>query len=695
MSMNAFPLLKRLFEQGLAAPLLVVIVLAMMILPLPAILLDLFFTFNIALSLIILMVVIYVARPLEFAAFPTILLIATLMRLSLNIASTRVVLLEGHTGTGAAGKVIEAFGEFVIGGNYAVGLVIFSILVIINFVVVTKGAGRIAEVSARFTLDALPGKQMAIDADLNAGLIAQDEALRRRKDVAQEADFYGSMDGANKFVRGDAVAGIIILFINVIGGLSIGMTQHDLSFDVAMTNYTLLTIGDGLVAQIPSLMLSTAAAMIITRVSSAQDMGQQISEQMFSNPKPLIVTATILGGIGIIPGMPNFAFLTLAAVLGSAAYVINKRAQENELVVLPDEMPKESTNTLKELSWDDVPVLDTIGLEVGYGLISLVDQAQGGQLMERIKGVRKKVSQELGILIQSVHIRDNLDLLPNVYRINLSGVLAGEGEIYSDRELAIDPGTVYGTLQGIEAKDPAFGMDALWIEAQQKDHAQTLGYTVVDASTVIATHLSKVLQSNSAQLLGYEEVQQLLDRLAITAPKLVEGLVPNMLSLAVVVKVLKNLLSEGVPIRDMRTIVETLSEFASRTQDPNVLLTHVRVALGKIIIQEINGIDEKLPVITLDSSLEQLLQNSVQEMNGESIVMEPTMAERLYKTLTEISQQQEVKGEAAVLAVSPALRNSVAKWLKHSIPELVVLSYNEIPDYKQIKIISTIGNNIQ
>jgi len=695
MNANGFLFLKKLFAQGLAAPLLVVTVLAMMILPLPAILLDLFFTFNIALSLIILMVVIYVARPLEFAAFPTILLIATLMRLSLNIASTRVVLLEGHTGTGAAGKVIEAFGEFVIGGNYAVGLVIFSILVIINFVVVTKGAGRIAEVSARFTLDALPGKQMAIDADLNAGLIAQDEALQRRKDVAQEADFYGSMDGANKFVRGDAVAGIIILFINVIGGLSIGMTQHDLSFDEAMHNYTLLTIGDGLVAQIPSLMLSTAAAMIITRVSSAQDMGKQISEQMFSNPKPLIVTASILGGIGIIPGMPNFAFLTLAAILGGAAYVIIKRTQENELVVVSDEKQEVPMNAVKELSWDDVPVLDTIGLEVGYGLISLVDQAQGGQLMERIKGVRKKVSQELGILIQSVHIRDNLDLLPNIYRINLSGVLAGEGEIYSDRELAIDPGTVYGTLQGIEAKDPAFGMDSLWIEAQQKDHAQTLGYTVVDASTVIATHLSKVLQSNSAQLLGYEEAQQLLDRLALTAPKLVEGLVPNMLSLAVVVKVLKSLLSEGVPIRDMRTIVETLSEYASRTQDPTVLLTHVRVALSKIIVQEINGIDEKLPVITLDSALEQLLQNSVHEMNSESIVIEPTMAERLYKTLTEITQQQEVKGEPAVLAVSPSLRSGVAKWLKHSIPSLVVLSYNEIPDYKQIKIISTIGNNIQ
>ncbi|MDQ7015345.1 MAG: flagellar biosynthesis protein FlhA [Gammaproteobacteria bacterium] len=685
-----------MLNQGLVAPLLVIIVLAMMILPLPAILLDLFFTFNIALSLIILMVVIYVARPLEFAAFPTILLIATLMRLSLNIASTRVVLLEGHTGTGAAGKVIEAFGEFVIGGNYAVGLVIFSILVIINFVVVTKGAGRIAEVSARFTLDALPGKQMAIDADLNAGLIGQDEALQRRKDVAQEADFYGSMDGANKFVRGDAVAGIIILFINVIGGLSIGMSQHDLSFDEAMHNYTLLTIGDGLVAQIPSLMLSTAAAMIITRVSSAQDMGKQISDQMFSNPKPLIVTASILGGIGIIPGMPNVAFLTLATLLGGAAYLLNKRDREAALEPLPEQnLEAEAVAELKELSWDDVPVLDTIGLEVGYGLISLVDREQGGQLMERIKGVRKKVSQELGILIQSVHIRDNLELLPNVYRINLSGVLAGEGEIYSDRELAIDPGTVYGSLQGIETKDPAFGMDSLWIEAQQKDHAQTLGYTVVDASTVIATHLSKVLQSNSAQLLGYEEVQQLLDRLTLTAPKLVEGLVPNMLSLAVVVKVLKSLLSEGVPIRDMRTIVETLSEFASRTQEPNVLIAHVRVALGKIIVQEINGVDEKLPVITLDSALEQLLQNSVQDMNNETIVLEPNMAERLHGALNEITQQQEVRGEPAVLAVSPPLRNGMAKWLKHAIPSLVILSYNEIPDHKQIKIISTIGNNIQ
>jgi flagellar biosynthesis protein FlhA len=501
---------RTLSRRGAGAPVLLVMMLAMMVVPLPPLALDLLFTFNIALSLIILLVVVYVLRPLDFAAFPTILLIATLLRLALNVASTRIVLLEGHTGTSAAGKVIESFGEFVIGGNYAVGLVVFSILVIINFVVVTKGAGRISEVSARFTLDALPGKQMAIDADLNSGLIAQDEARSRRTEVAQEADFYGSMDGASKFVRGDAVAGIIILFINLIGGLAIGMAQHDLAFSDAVRNYSLLTIGDGLVAQIPSLVLSTAAAIIITRVSTAQDMGAQVAKQLFENPKPLFVTAGVLGTLGVIPGMPNLAFLTLASVFAFGAWYVSRRRAEVIAESVPEELPEAPAAELRDLSWDDVPPVDVIGLEVGYALIPLVDKDQGGQLMTRIKGVRKKLSQELGFLVPAVHIRDDLELSPNSYRISLLGVPAGEAEVFPGLEMAIDPGNVYGTVEGRETKDPAFGLDAWWIEPGSKDHAQTLGYTVVDASTVIATHLSQILQNNAQQLLGHEEVQQLL-----------------------------------------------------------------------------------------------------------------------------------------------------------------------------------------
>ena len=683
---------KILGRYGIGAPLLLIMMLAMMVVPLPPVALDLLFTFNIALGLIILLVTIYVLRPLDFAAFPTILLIATLLRLALNVASTRVVLLEGHTGTAAAGKVIESFGEFVIGGNYAVGLVVFSILVIINFVVVTKGAGRISEVSARFTLDALPGKQMAIDADLNAGLIDQDEARLRRSEVSREADFYGAMDGASKFVRGDAVAGIIILFINILGGLAIGMVQHDLSLADATRNYALLTIGDGLVAQIPSLVLSTGAAIIITRVSSEQDMGAQVAQQLFSNPKPPAITATILGLLGLIPGMPNVAFLTLAGVFGAIAWIIIQRQKQPEEptdeVVIEEPVRPE----MRDLSWEDVPPVDVIGLEVGYGLIPLVDRDQGGQLMARIKGVRKKLSQELGFLIASVHIRDNLDLAPNVYRLNLLGVPVGEAEVFPERELAINPGTVYGTLDGRPAKDPAFGLDAVWIEPAKKDNAQTLGYTVVDAATVIATHLSQILHNNAHKLLGHEEVQKLLDALARNNPKLVEELLPEVLPLAVVVKVLQNLLAEGVPLRDMRTIAESLAEHAGRSQDPGDLTAKTRVALSRLIVQDINGIGAELPVITLDPALEQLLLQTHTADSGDLLGFEPSMAERLHQTLAEIAQQQEVKGEAAVLLVSPQLRLALARWLKHSITSLRVLSYNEIPDDKQVKVVASVGN---
>ncbi|HOP18361.1 MAG TPA: flagellar biosynthesis protein FlhA, partial [Gammaproteobacteria bacterium] len=559
--------------RGLGAPVVILMLLAMVVLPLPPFLLDLFFTFNIALSLVVLLVVVYAMRPLDFAMFPSMLLVATLLRLALNVASTRVVLLEGHNGGDAAGKVIEAFGEFVIGGNYAVGLVVFAILVIINFAVVTKGAGRVSEVSARFTLDAMPGKQMAIDADLNSGLIDQAEARTRREEVGREADFYGAMDGASKFVRGDAVAGILILIINIVGGLAIGMGQHDLDLSTAMRFYALLTIGDGLVAQLPSLLLSTSAAILVTRVSSAEDLGSQVSSQLLNNPRALAITALILLLLGMIPGMPNLVFLLLGAAVGGLAYMIARRSQEEKAEtpdVQPTSRPEESSE-VRELTWQDVHPVDVIGLEVGYRLIPLVDRNQGGQLMTRIKGVRKKLSQELGFLVQSVHIRDNLDLAPNAYRITLNGVPVGESEVFVDRDMAINPGRVFGELKGNLTKDPAFGLDAVWIDAAQRDQAQTMGYTVVDASTVVATHLSELLQSHAHELLGHDEVQQLLDNLAQVAPKLVEDLVPKLLPLAVVLRVLQNLLQESVPIRDMRTIAETLAEQATKSQDAGTL----------------------------------------------------------------------------------------------------------------------------
>jgi len=688
---NLSKTLSEISRNGLGAPLLVIIILAMMIVPMPAIGLDMLFTFNIALSLIVLMVTVYTLRPLEFSSFPTVLLIATMLRLALNIASTRVVLLEGHTGAAAAGNVIESFGEFVIGGNYAVGLVVFAILVIINFVVVTKGAGRVSEVTARFTLDAMPGKQMAIDADLNAGLIDQDDARTRRADVAQEADFYGSMDGASKFVRGDAVAGLLILFINLIGGLAIGIGQHDLTFGVAAENYTLLTIGDGLVAQIPSLLLSMATAIIVTRVSSAQDMGEQIVGQMFNDRRALVITAVVIGMLGLIPGMPNVVFLGFAALAGGYAWWSSKQTKV-EVIEADDIVEEDSQPAQKDLSWDDVRTVDIIGLEVGYRLIPLVDAKQGGKLLDRIKGVRRKLSEELGFLVHAVHIRDNLDLAPGRYRITLLGVAEGEADIHPDRELAINPGNVFGELSGIASKDPAFGMDAVWIEPAQRDHAQTLGYTVVDAGTVIATHLSKILQEHAGDLLGHEEVQQLLDKLSESNPKLVEDLVPKTLPLATVVKVLQNLLTEGIPVRDMRTIAETLAEQAVNSQDADALTAIVRVALRRMITRQINDLDDELPVITLDPELEQILLQSLQSGTEGGLGLEPGLAERLYQSLAESAQRQEVSGEAAVLLVSPQLRPWLARLIRHTVPTLKVLAYNEIAENKQLKVISNIGN---
>ena len=679
---------------AIGAPVMVLATLAMVVLPIPAFLLDMFFTFNIALAMVVLLVSVYTRRPLDFAAFPTVLLIATLLRLALNVASTRVVLLHGHEGGDAAGNVIEAFGNVVIGGNYAVGLVVFLILMIINFMVVTKGAGRISEVSARFTLDALPGKQMAIDADLNAGLIDQDQARLRRFEVTKEADFYGSMDGASKFVKGDAIAGILILFINIIGGLSIGMAQFGLGFGEAIEIYTLLTIGDGLVAQIPSLLLSIAAAMMVTRQNTDEDMGQQLTFQMFDNPKALMITAAILGVMGIVPGMPHFAFLSLAAVAGGAAYYIDKKQKKKALEPnLPAAVEASGeTGSQKELSWDDVQPVDIIGLEVGYRLIPLVDRDQGGELLERVKGVRKKLSQDFGFLIPAVHIRDNLELTPNSYRITLMGVAVGEAEIKPDMELAINPGQVYGMIDGEPTIDPAFGLEAVWIREEQREHAQALGYTVVDSSTVLATHLSQLLTNNASQLIGHEEVQNLLEMLSRSTPKLVEGFVPDQLQLGVVVKVLQNLLNEAIPIRDIRTIVQTLSEYSSKSQEPDILTAAVRISLKRLIVQEINGIEPELPVITLIPELEQILHQTMQASGGESAGIEPGLAERLQTSLSQATQEQELKGEPAVLLTSGVLRSTLAKFVKNTIPSLRVLSYQEIPDEKQIRIVQAVGN---
>ncbi|MBB6094229.1 flagellar biosynthesis protein FlhA [Povalibacter uvarum] len=681
-----------LIRSGIGVPVGVLAVLAMVVLPLPPIALDVLFTFNIALSLVIVMAVFYVARPLEFGVFPTVLLLATLLRLALNVASTRVVLLHGHTGSHAAGKVIESFGEFVIGGNYAVGVIVFAILTIINFVVVTKGAGRISEVSARFTLDAMPGKQMAIDADLNAGLINQEEARTRRGEVRAEADFYGSMDGASKFVRGDATAGILVLVINILGGVAIGMMAHDMGFKDAARVYTLLTIGDGLVAQIPALLLSTAVAIIVTRMSGAQDMGGELQRQLLGHPRALAVAAGLMGVMGLIPGMPNVPFLLMAALCGLGAWTLHKRSQAaatKPVEVAP--APAAPVAEARELTWDDVQPVDIIGLEVGYRLVPLVDKSQGGDLLARIKGVRRKLTQDLGFLVQAVHIRDNLDLSPNAYRINLAGVPVGEGVIYPERELAINPGKVFGQLNGIATRDPAFGMEAVWIEPGLRDQAQTLGYTVVDASTVIATHLSHVIQTHAHELLGHEEVQQLLNTLAKGTPKLVEDLTPRLMPLGTIVRVLQGLLGERVPIRNMRTIVETLAEHANRTQDPMQLQALVRVALGRQIVQDIAGMSTELPVITLEPDLEQLLSNSLGGANAATPGLEPGLAERMQRRLAEAAQRQEMTGEPAVLLVPPQLRQTLARFIRSIVPNMHVLAWNEIPDNRKVRLVTAVG----
>lgn len=693
---------KGVFSGNLGIPVLLLSLLAMMVLPIPAFLLDVLFTFNIALAIVVLLVSIYSLRPLDFAVFPTVLLVSTLMRLALNVASTRVVLLHGHEGPDAAGKVIQAFGEVVIGGNYVVGFVVFAILMIINFAVVTKGAGRISEVSARFTLDAMPGKQMAIDADLNAGMIDADQAKIRRSEIASEAEFYGSMDGASKFVKGDAVAGLLILGINIIGGLAIGMAQHDLSFVEAIQRYSLLTIGDGLVAQLPSLMLSTAAAIMVTRVNESGDMGTQIVSQMFGSPKALYVAAAILTVMGIVPGMPHFSFLSLAFALGGFAYYLEYRKKQKALQGAKSSSNITSTEDTassesKDLSWDDVAPVDMLGLEVGYRLIPLVDKSQGGELLARIKGVRRKLSQDLGFLVPSVHIRDNLDLMPNAYRVTLMGVSLAEAEVHPDKDLAIDPGQVFGSVDGIAGKDPSFGLDAVWIDPKKRDQAQTYGYTVVDVSTVVATHLNQIMHKHAYELIGHDEVQQLLSLLKQYNPKLAEELVPNTIQLSVLLKVLQNLLIEGVPLRDMRTIAESIMGVQPKSQDPMVLTAAVRTALSRMIIQTLADGVEEIPVLTLEPQLEKMLMQTVQQSqqsgikNEEALILEPKMAEQLQTSLKESAEQQEAMGNAPILIVSAPIRPMLARFMRYGMVNMSVLSYQEVPDHKRITVVGVIG----
>ena len=674
--------------RSMAGPLLIVMILSMMVLPLPPMLLDILFTFNIALAIMVLLVAMNTTRPLDFAVFPAVLLISTLLRLSLNVASTRVVLMEGHTGPDAAGKVIESFGHFLVGGNYAVGLVVFVILVIINFVVITKGAGRIAEVGARFTLDAMPGKQMAIDADLNAGLIGEDVARKRRAEVAQEAEFYGAMDGASKFVRGDAVAGIMIMLINVVGGLVVGVLQHDLDLATAAKNYTLLTIGDGLVAQIPALVISTAAGMVVSRVASEDNIGQQLAKQLASSPQVIILTAAIIGLLGMIPGMPHFAFLLLAGALGWFAYTLLRRAQTAAAQEQQVEAVTAPVTEGAEASWEDVAQVDVLGLEVGYRLIPLVDKAQDGDLLRRIKGIRKKFTQDMGFLPPAVHIRDNLDLPPSAYRITLKGAEIGMAEAHAQQLLAINPGNVSGTVPGTPTKDPAFGLPAIWIDTALREQAQAMGYTVVDAGTVVATHMSHLIQQNAAELLGRQELQQLLDHLGKLAPKLVEGLIPDLLPLTTVQKVMQNLLDEGMHIRDMRSILETLAEHAPKTQDASVLTALVRVALGPAIVQQFYPAAQELQVIGMDKELEYVLGQALQA-GGSAI--EPGLANTLLNETRVATEKQERLGLPTVLLVPGGIRDLLARFLKRALPQLKVISQEEVPGFKTIRVTSMVG----
>ena len=675
---------------SLAIPAAVLMVIALLVLPLPAFMLDIFFTFNIILALLIIMVAINTSSPMDFSSFPMVILFATVLRLGLNVASTRVVLLEGHQGGDAAGKVIEAFGQFVIGGNYAVGFIVFAILMIINFIVITKGAGRISEVIARFTLDALPGKQMAIDADLNAGVIDQETAKQRREQVAQESDFFGSMDGASKFVRGDAVAAILILLINLVGGLTIGMLQHDLSFDEATRAYILLTIGDGLVATIPALVLSLATAIIVARVTTDESAPEQATKQL-GNPLAFGLAGGTLTILGLIPGMPNAVFLSLGLSAIGLAYSLKRMDAKKLEQEARDEIVQETSKEVLDLDWDDASQVDVIGIELGYGLIPLIDESHDGKLLQRTKGIRKKLSSDFGFLLPTIRIRDNLDSAPNNYKIVLNGSSRGSGQIEMGKELAINPGQVLEEVDGIKTQDPAFGLEAVWIDEGDKEYAQAVGYTVVDPSTVIATHLNSILRANADEFMTFDIAQEMLDRIGEQSPKMLEELIPEQLPLSSFVKILQNLLAEGVPLRDMRTLLETVSEGVANTKDPEALTAMVRIRLGRLIVQEASQEQATLEVLTLDPGLEQLLSDLVRSATSiDEVALEPNLSESFFSAISQSIKQLEEAEKEAVLVVSPILRPWLAKLLRRASQEVRVLSYREVPDDQSIKIIQTI-----
>ncbi len=676
---------------ALGAPIAIMMILAMMVLPLPPFVLDLFFTFNIAMAIMVMLVASHMVRPLDFAAFPTVLLLTTLMRLSLNVASTRVVLMEGHTGAGAAGQVIESFGHFLIGGNFAVGLIVFAILVVINFIVVTKGAERIAEVGARFTLDAMPGKQMAVDADLSAGLIDEKEAKRRRAELSDEADFFGSMDGASKFVRGDAVAGILILFINIIGGFIIGVAQHGLSASQAADSYILLAVGDALVAQVPALLISVASALVVSRVGKDKDVGAMIGKQVFGSTKAVAITAGVVGVVGLIPGMPHLVFLIIAGGLGYLAYWMQQKEAKAKAAEASKAAAPAATgpNPDAEASWEDVAQVDTLGLEVGYRLIALVDKSREGDLLSRIKGVRRKFAQDVGFLPPSVHIRDNLELRPSQYRVTLRGAVIGEAEAYPGMWLAINPGHATQKLIGTQTTDPAFGLPAVWIEDRQREMAQMAGFTVVDCATVVATHLSHLMQVHAARLLGRVETQQLVEHLTKQAPQLIEDVIPKMVNIANLQRVLQFLLEEGVHIRDMRSIVESLAENAGLTNDPAELARRIRIHIAPAIVQQIYGPAKELDVIALEPELERLVTQALNSPHGAAL--DPGVADTLARSAAQTAQSQEDRGLPACLLVPDLIRAPLARLLKRAAPRLKVLGHSEIPETHTIRIGSIIG----
>ena len=671
-------------------PVGVVSILMLMLIPLPAFLLDLFLSFSLTIAILILLVTMNAGRPADFSVFPSVILLGTLFRLGLNIASTRVILLNGHQGTGSAGEVIQAFGEFVVGGNFAVGLVVFSILVIINFVVITKGAGRIAEVAARFTLDAMPGRQMSIDADLNAGIIDEAEARKRREEIAQEADFYGSMDGASKFVRGDAVAALLIIFINILGGLSIGTLDHGMSIAQAAQTFTLLTVGDAVVAQVPALIMSTAAGIIITRVSTQTSLGRDLTEQIFFNPHLVGVVAAILIFLGFIPGLPHLAFILLGSIVGGLAYWLRQKKQEAQKPA-STAMPQDKAASPPTESVDTVTPPDLLELHVGYGLVHLVDTAQGGELLERVRGIRRQTAQELGFVVPAVHIRDNLQLSPHEYSVLLKGIPVAGGELVPRHLLAINPGHAKKGIEGKPGKDPCFGLPALWIVPQDKERAQMDGYTVVDCAAVIATHLTEILRANGHELLGRQEVQNLLDHLAKMYPKVVDDLIPTQLSLGAVVRILRNLLRERVCIRDLRTILETVADYSTQTKDPDTLTEYARQNLSRTITSQYANAEGLVSVISLDPLLDRRLVEAMRPSeHAENLGGAPSLFNTFLGSVRHAIERVVAQGYQPILMCSQTIRAQVYRLVAPSVHALAVLSPNEIDAKAKIQAIEVV-----